>query len=781
MKINQYFNTPVPVSAENAPAVCVGVNFSAKDYEKPVMRFIVKRDLRIRIVSLTLTYRFSDLPLGEADENTPFQQFVCSKEEMNEQEFLVFRGNYQGNTIPENCTAVVLSVTLENGETIAYTAEEYRDPPCLAVKTEDITTISPALDEFFRFRAAERRAGQENQKAAVNSLIAKAAAVLNEETALQNFQRYRKNRIVKRRTIETIAAVLVAIVLICGVVLIRNMNRTEESPLQAAVSALLADGRYGDAYKTVQEAGDTEILQSVCRTAAEHFQHIKDYKTAYLYASAAPEPFDKEIIDTFITLLLSQNRQEEAYQFLLELPQYTDAMQKVCVSAVEAFLNRQEYDKAYFYAINAPESLESYVMQQSSGQIITDGQVSDEIWDSLGETDDPEKVDEMALWAADSLNKSKSFAEAASVAFRINNAEKRSAILETICVSGMKEYLQTSDLNKAVKLYTDCSAGMKEEAMTNTVRQMIEYANSIQNAAGILYFSHMLSEDTSALVISPGDYSIKKSGIVWQYMTTEQKRTYHARSIDLYKEAYRIENGTVENITDAVSVAASEQMAVALLKNGTVKALSGSGRNTMPALPADTDIVSVDVGQKHVVLLHTDGTVTAVGSNDKDQCNTTGWTDVTKVVSGAYFTAALRSDGTLYACGSNISGQCNVDGITGVMDIAACDDTLVLHMSDNTLKLVGEISMGLKAAEDFDDIVRVRAGGNTILAETDRGTYLLAHASYNASAGFVLTWKNMEDFAAGFLCAGCIDQNGTMQITGDGSVIVHDGYTPGVQ
>lgn len=780
MKINQYFNAPMPVEMGNMPVLCVGVNFSARENEKPVMRFIVKRDLKIRISSFTLVYRFSDLPLQEPAEDIPYQYYIYNREDINLQEFAVIRVNYPGDRVPEACMAAVLSVTLENGESITYSTDGYENPSHPAVITEDKSTISPMLDEFFRFRAAGRRKEQE-QKTAINSLITKAAAVLNEEDTLQKFQRDRRNRLIKRRTAKTAGVLVAVLAVIIGAVCIRNINKPEENPLQSAVSAYLADGRYGDAYRTVLDAGDTVILQSVCRTAAEHFKHIKDYKTAYLYASAAPEPFDSEIIDGFITLLIAQNRQEEAYKFLLQLPQYTDAMQKVCVSAVEAFLEREEYDKAYFYAINAPESLEAYVMEKSSDKLITDGEVSDEILDSMDQTDDPEKADEMALWASDSLCKSKSFNEAVSVAFRISNTEKRSAILETICISGMKEYIQTSELDKAIELYTDCSKGMTEGALNGSFEQMIEYSKSIGNAAGILYFSHMLNEDTASLEISPDDYSIKRNGIVWQYMTAKQKRTYHARLMDLYKEAYRIENGTIEDVTDAVSIAASEHMAVALLENGTVRALKGSGRNLIPALPADNDIISADAGQEHVVFLHADGTVTATGGNTKGQCDTSSWTDVTKAVAGAYFTAGLRSDGTLYACGSNTSGQCKVNGITDVIDIAACDDTLVLLMKDNTLKLVGEISMGLKAAEKFDDIVRLRAGGNTILVETDRGTYLLAHASYNASAGYVLTWKNMTEFAAGFLCAGCIDNNGMMQITGDGSTIIHDGYEPGVQ
>ena len=777
MKINRYFNAPIPCESENHPVICVGVNFSAKEGERPVMRFIVKRDLRIKITSLTINYRFSALPLSEVDGDNPYHRFVCTREDLNRQEYIVIRGNYTENEIPTECIAAIASVTLENGETISYKPDEFLDPACNLVTT-DRTTVSPALDGFFRYRSAEQK---NTKKTAVDSLIARAASVLNEDADTKNKAIRLRRRFIARRMTGTLVAAAVVIALVLGVIIYRNLNRPVENPLQTAASALLADGRYGDAYKIVLDNGDKEILQSVCRTAADHYKHIKDYKTAYLYACAAPEPFDNEIIDAFIEILLNQNRQEEAYKFLLTLPQYTEAMQRVCVSAVDAFLERQEFDKAYFYAANAPESLEAYVLQQSSGQIMEEGEFSDTILESLGQTDDPQKFNEMASWAAESLSESGSYIEAASVANRINDPEKRSAVLESICLTGMKAYVEASDLNSAIVLYTDCSAGMKEEAASNIRTAMLDHAKSIENAAGILYFGNMIGEDTSALAVSPWDSSIKRNGIVWQYMTTEQKRVYHARTMDLYKEAFRIEDGTVEGITDAVSIAVSEHIAVVLLNNGTVKAISNNGRNVIPTLPADNDIVAIDAGHEHVVLLHADGTVTTAGNASKGQNNTSSWTDVVKVAAGEYFTAALRSDGTVYACGSNASGQCNVAGISGVIDIAACDNTLVLHMSDNTLRLVGDISMGLQGAVEFADIARVRAGGNCILAETGRGTYILAHASYNASAGLVLTWKNMPDFAAGFLCVGAIDKEGNMLIVGDGTSIVHDGYEPGIQ
>ncbi|MBR3997350.1 MAG: hypothetical protein IKI93_03295, partial [Clostridia bacterium] len=448
---------------------------------------------------------------------------------------------------------------------------------------------------------------------------------------------------------------------------------------------------------------------------------------------------------------------------------------------VDLFIELDEYDRALFYAEAAPESLENYVMEKAAANIIVNGEINEVILDSLGKIEDQEKFDSMAAWAADLLRNNKAYAEAAAVASRMHDPVKRSAALETISILGMKDAVVKGDLGTAMSVYAACASSMKEEDLTETLKSLIDFSRSKGNTAGILYFSNMLGENTTTLEIASDEDSIRRYPVVWDCLTAEQKRTYHARTLDLYKEAYRIKDGSIDGITNAVSVSASEKLAVVLLSDGSVRSLSNNGRNTVLTMPDARDIVQAVVGSNHAVFLHNNGTVSGCGSNSAGQLDTSGWKNVWKIAAGGDFTAGLLTDGTVVTCGSGRSGQRDTEGITGVIDIAACDNTLVLLMKDNTIRLVGDISMGLKEADDFTDVKRIRAGGNCIIAENSRGSYLLAYGSRNASAGSVLTWKNMTEFAAGSVCIGYIDADGNMKIEGDGASVVHPGYEPNIQ
>ena len=76
---------------------------------------------------------------------------------------------------------------------------------------------------------------------------------------------------------------------------------------------------------------------------------------------------------------------------------------------------------------------------------------------------------------------------------------------------------------------------------------------------------------------------------------------------------------------------------------------------------------TVSAGWGHTVGLKADGTVVAVGSNGRGQCDVDGWTDIVAVSAGDFHTVGLKADGTVVAVGSNGSGQCDVDGWTDIL------------------------------------------------------------------------------------------------------------------
>lgn len=796
MAIKQYYNVPLPVQMEGIAAVCVCAVYEKKDSGKAYLRFLIRRDLSVRLKSITVVCRFSDKSIRLKDEANHYQSYRYSGKDINTLECIVWTVNGP-DSIPNGCTAVVAKILMEDGEEQSFFPKSFTDPVVSVVDVTDDSTLSDPLRDYLICRKSMRKSAKqrtvESTKAsefALNPLLSPAqkagVATVIEEPDVQTMEKavrkYKKNKLFRHRVVQTVSGILMIAVLTCGVVFLGNQYKPQPKVIDTVFTGLLEQGRYGDAYKTALDNNDTEGLQNVCRTASAEFLFAKDYENAYLYACAAPNPFEGEVIDAFVSLLIAQNRQEEAYNFLKDFPQYTSAMQTVCQSVTERCLASGDYAGAYFYAEKAPQSLATYVLEKMAEEIIQDNRVNEAIFDALKQLDDSQLFDRMVSVAAEKLLAEKSYREAAATACQIRDENRCMTEIKDICNTGMNYFMGKNDVKMAAELYEFCAPMMDDVSCTVTVQSMIDYSKIHDNPAGVIYFTFLKGGDTSGLEIASEEESIRASrALTWFLMTADQKRAYHAREMDIYKEAFRIEEGSIGEITDAVSVAVSEYMAVVLRDNGTVTSLYNDGHNRILDLPDDSDIVQIDTGREHVVLLHDDGTVTAVGSNASGQCGVDGWTEVTEIAAGADFTAGLRANGTLYACGSHISGQCDVDGITDVIDIAACDRTLIMLKSDGSVALLGDISMNLKQAASFTDVRRIRAGGCCIIAETYSGTYMLAQGSYNANCGSVATWKNLREFAAGSLCIGRIEQNGMMKLEGDGAPITHPGYEPNGQ
>ena len=71
---------------------------------------------------------------------------------------------------------------------------------------------------------------------------------------------------------------------------------------------------------------------------------------------------------------------------------------------------------------------------------------------------------------------------------------------------------------------------------------------------------------------------------------------------------------------------------------------------------------TISVGSYRTVGLKADGTVVAVGENDDDQCEVSGWKDIVAISAGFSHTVGLKADGTVVAVGNNRYDQCEVSG-----------------------------------------------------------------------------------------------------------------------
>lgn len=123
-------------------------------------------------------------------------------------------------------------------------------------------------------------------------------------------------------------------------------------------------------------------------------------------------------------------------------------------------------------------------------------------------------------------------------------------------------------------------------------------------------------------------------------------------------------------------------------------------------------IIAVTAGYEHTVVLREDGTVAAVGNNQKGsgQCSVHGWQRITQIDAGTYHTVGLREDGTVAATGDNTYGQCNVGSWYNIVAIAAGDYYTIGLRSDGTVVATGQNDMGQCNVFGWTDIVEIAAG-----------------------------------------------------------------------
>lgn len=88
---------------------------------------------------------------------------------------------------------------------------------------------------------------------------------------------------------------------------------------------------------------------------------------------------------------------------------------------------------------------------------------------------------------------------------------------------------------------------------------------------------------------------------------------------------------------------------------------------------ADTNapLYAISAGLKSTLLLHRDGTVAAIGSNEDGQCMVAGWRNIISVAAGTFHSVGLRRDGTVVSTGDNRHGQSYVDHWRDIVSVCA--------------------------------------------------------------------------------------------------------------
>jgi tetratricopeptide (TPR) repeat protein len=172
---------------------------------------------------------------------------------------------------------------------------------------------------------------------------------------------------------------------------------------------------------------------------------------------------------------------------------------------------------------------------------------------------------------------------------------------------------------------------------------------------------------------------------------------------------------------------------------------------------------TLSAGEYHTVGLNADGTVVAVGNNDKGQCNVRPWKDIIAISAGYRHTVGLKADGTVVAVGENYEGQCDVENWKDIVAISAGDYHTVGLKADGTVVVTDYVSSILtyydgawRPAYDFGqddidhwtDIIAVSAGYHHTFGLKADGTVVVTkntrEKDCNKGEGNVKGWANIR-------------------------------------
>jgi alpha-tubulin suppressor-like RCC1 family protein len=217
-------------------------------------------------------------------------------------------------------------------------------------------------------------------------------------------------------------------------------------------------------------------------------------------------------------------------------------------------------------------------------------------------------------------------------------------------------------------------------------------------------------------------------------------------------------------------VSAGVLHSVVLKSDGTVSAF-GTNNDGQTNVPAGlNNVVAVSAGGYHTLALKSDGTVVAWGSNSQAQSNIpAGLSGVVAISAGKVHNLALKSDGTVVAWGSNSGGQATVPaGLNGIVAISAGASHSMALKSDGTVVAwgVGFYNYATPPA-DLTGVVAISAGEWHSLALKSNGTVVAWGNNGSFQSQVPAGLKGVVAISAGTSHSVAMKSDGTVVAWGD--------------
>ena len=182
----------------------------------------------------------------------------------------------------------------------------------------------------------------------------------------------------------------------------------------------------------------------------------------------------------------------------------------------------------------------------------------------------------------------------------------------------------------------------------------------------------------------------------------------------------------------------------------------------------------ISLGKSHAAVIKDDGTVVAVGKNDKGQCNVSGWTDIVQIVCEDDTTYGLTKNGYVYVTGDGFRGQTRARNWKNIKQIAAGGELLL------GIDAIGKVysTAGGPTPNDtvesvmcWTDVDKIYGNDGNVVAVKKDGSCLSASYNYygrsdRSFGGGISHIKQPIDVSVGRTSEGFICRDGSVDAIG---------------
>ena len=325
---------------KSSPASVEAISLYKTNGTQVMMRIVIKHSLDIPLESLTFKYRFSSLPLDEPDSRHSYHSYVYTDDDLNKKETLIFNGAVPSKMKLEGCTAYISEVRLANGEVLTFTPYDYMKPTAPDnVLPESVTPESAAAGDNTAVAIPDNTASRKNNLDRAAPAKAKRRVSHGRNSGARS-----KKKPLRRGLLAAILTVCFFVIIGEAVIGVYLYNYTD---IKSTAKQLSSERRYNEAYKLLYDNEYNNILQSVCEEASAYYANEGDYEQAYVYAMAAPQTFEEEIVSLAAANVVSDSDEinENAYR-VAKVASDDQTFSTIVHSIIDLLITKEDYANA---------------------------------------------------------------------------------------------------------------------------------------------------------------------------------------------------------------------------------------------------------------------------------------------------------------------------------------------------------------------------------------------------------------------------------------------------